>query len=107
MGAIFDVETISIATIVYNRLKDEADTNAASPLNIAMDAKLVESGDDLLVGSVGLIELYKFLLAYREKTGDLDQLLMKRTFAGSFGGRGKVNKGMQTTLRDAPQRFGL
>jgi hypothetical protein len=105
MGAIFDVETISIATI-YNRLKDEADTNAASPLNIAMDAKLVESGDDLLVGSVGLIELYKFLLAYREKTGDLDQLYEKnvRRF---LGGRGKVNKGMQTTLRDAPQRFGL
>jgi hypothetical protein len=32
---------------------------------------------------------------------------MKRTFADSSGGRGKVNKGMQSTLRDAPERFGL
>lgn len=105
IGPLFDVETISIATI-YNRVRDEAEANATNLLTITMQAQLVESGEDLLVGSVGLIELYKFLKAYREKTGDLDQLYEKnvRRF---LGGRGKVNKGMQATLRDAPERFGL
>jgi hypothetical protein len=46
------------------------------------------------------------LIAYRDATGDLDGIYEKnvRRF---LGGRGKVNKGMQETLRDAPERFGL
>ncbi len=64
------------------------------------------SGPDLLVGSVGLLNLYKFLQRYREQTGDLDRIYEKnvRRF---LGGRGKVNKAMQNTLRDAPEKFGL
>jgi hypothetical protein len=46
------------------------------------------------------------LKAYREQTGDLDQLYEKnvRRFLGS---RGRVNRGMQQTLREAPETFGL
>ena len=104
IGPMFDVETISIATI-YNRLQEEANAGP-DQLNITMEAHLVESGDDLLVGSIGLTELYRFLKSYREQTGDLDQLYEKnvRRF---LGGRGKVNRGMQATLREAPERFGL
>jgi hypothetical protein len=105
IGPLFDVETISIVTI-YTRLQEEAVADSTKQLKIAMEARVVESGDDLLVGSIGLLELYDFLRKYREKTGDLDQIYEKnvRRF---LGGRGKVNKGMQATLRDAPERFGL
>jgi hypothetical protein len=56
--------------------------------------------------AIGLIELYEFLREFRERTGDLDRLYEKnvRRF---LDGKGKVNKGMQGTLRDAPERFGL
>ncbi len=105
IGQLFDVETISIATI-YNRIPEEALAEGETKLTITIGAHVVQSGDDLLVGSVQLIELYKFLRKYREETGDLDRLYEKnvRRF---LGGKGKVNKGMQATLRDAPERFGL
>lgn len=105
IGPLFDVETISIATI-HARLRDEVEADAASRLTIGVVAHVVPSGEDLLVGSIGLIDLYDFLRRYRERTGDLDQIFEKnvRRF---LGGRGKVNRGMQGTLRDAPERFGL
>jgi len=105
IGPLFDVETISIATI-YKRIQEESLAEANSKLTISIGARVVESGDDLLVGSIKLLELYKFLRHYRETTGDLDRLYEKnvRRF---LGGKGKVNKGMQATLREAPDRFGL
>lgn len=105
MGPIFDVESISIATI-HARLQEAEAEVSAERLTVELDAHLAESGQDLLVGSVGLQELYEFLKRYREKTGDLDRIYEKnvRRF---LGGRGKVNKAMQSTLRDAPERFGL
>ena len=53
-----------------------------------------------------MTDLYAFLKAYRTRTGTLDQLYEKnvRRF---LGGRVKVNKGTQTTLREAPEKFGL
>lgn len=105
LGPIFDVEALSIATI-HARLQEEATAEAAWRLTIDIDARVVPSGDDLMVGSIGLTQLYDFLRLYREKTADLDRIYEKnvRRF---LGGRGKVNKGMQATLRDAPERFGL
>ena len=105
LGSVFDVEAISIETI-YARLQEEETTNESSRLSISLSAQLVESGPDLLVGSASLSNVYEFLKSYREKTGDLDRIYEKnvRRF---LGGRGKVNKAMQTTLRDAPERFGL
>lgn len=105
IGPIFDVESISIATI-HARLQEAEAEVAAGKLTIELDAHLTQSGPDLLVGSVGLQNLYEFLKRYREKTGDLDRIYEKnvRRF---LGGRGKVNKAMQATLRDAPERFGL
>jgi hypothetical protein len=105
IGPIFDVESISIATI-HARLQEAEAKVAAGELTIELDAHLTQSGPDLLVGSVGLQNLYEFLKRYREKTGDLDRIYEKnvRRF---LGGRGKVNKAMQSTLRDAPERFGL
>ena len=64
IGSLFDVETISIATI-YTRLQEEVATEVANRLTIEIDARVVPSGDDLLVGSIGLVELYEFLGRYR------------------------------------------
>lgn len=105
LGALFDVESISIETI-YARLQEAEVAVTDNRLIVELDAQLVHSGSDLLVGSIGLVNLYQFLKRYRDQTGDLDRIYEKnvRRF---LGGRGKVNKAMQSTLRDAPERFGL
>lgn len=105
LGPLFEVESLSIQTI-YQRTLDEAAANALEERTVPLNAALVASGTNLLVGSTSLINLYDFLKAYRDKTEDLDQLYEKnvRRFLGA---RGKVNKGMQETLRLAPEHFGL
>lgn len=105
LGPLFEVESLSIQTI-YQRTLDEATSNAIDERTVPLNAALVASGANLLVGSTSLVNLYDFLKAYRDKTEDLDQLYEKnvRRFLGA---RGKVNKGMQETLRSAPEQFGL
>lgn len=102
IGGMFDVEAVSVETI-FSRLEDEAPEDG---LEVKLQSRLVPSGADLLVGSTRLVDLYQFLVGYRDSTGDLDGIYEKnvRRF---LGGRGKVNKGMQDTLRNAPERFGL
>lgn len=104
LGGFFDVETISVETI-FSRLGDEIGSDSKR-LTLSLRAQAVPSGGELLVGSTKLIDLYRFLVTYREKTGDLDQVYEKnvRRF---LGGRGKVNKGMQETLKNTPSHFGL
>ena len=105
IGTTFDVEAISIET-VYLRLREEEAQEVGRRLTVPMKASFTRSGEDLLVGSVSLVDLYEFLKCYRNLTEDLDRLYEKnvRRF---LGGRGKVNRGMQATLRDTPERFGL
>lgn len=102
LGGMFDVEAVSVETILA-RLEEETPENG---LSVSLRAHLVPSGSDLLVGSTRLVDLYRFLAAYRDTTGDLDGIYEKnvRRF---LGGRGKVNKGMQATLSEFPERFGL
>ncbi len=102
LGPAFDVEAISIDTI-YRRAVDEANEPR---IRVSIEAKLSQSGVNLMVGAVSLLNLYEFLKAYRAKSGDLDELYEKnvRRFLGS---RGKVNKAMLATLRDTPELFGL
>lgn len=105
LGPMFDIEALSIETI-FARLKEVESVSLTKRLKVSLDAQMVPSGPDLLVGSVGLSNLYAFLKRYRDLTGDLDRIYEKnvRRFLGA---RGKVNKAMQSTLRDAPERFGL
>lgn len=102
LGAIFDVESVSIETI-YQRTLEEA---GGPGISVDVWANVVPCGEDLLVGSIPLLNLYEFLKAYRKETEDLDRLYEKnvRRFLGS---RGRVNKAMQATLRDTPELFGL
>ena len=104
LGGFFDVESVSVDTI-FSRL-DVDNPSEEKRLKFSLRAQAVPSGGDLLVGSTKLTDLYDFLLSYRETTGDLDQVYEKnvRRF---LGGRGKVNRGMQDTLKTAPGLFGL
>lgn len=103
LGPVFDVQAVSLQTI-YQRVLEGGE--AVAQLRLPISAKVMESGDDLLVGCVSLNDLFAFLKAYRAETGDLDQLYEKnvRQF---LGGRRKVNKAMRETLESSPERFGL
>jgi len=100
LGGIFDVDAVSIATI-YQRILNKRVTKIKLSVK-AQDAR----GDKLLVGAVKLMELYHFMKAYRDQTGDLDQLYEKnvRRFLGA---RRKVNKAIKETLEQEPENFGL
>lgn len=103
LGPLFDVEAVSIETI-YRRLLEEG--HSPQLLEVQLTAAVTSSGSDLFIGSVTLPNLYAFLKQYRAKTDDLDRLYEKnvRRF---LGGRGKVNKRMQQTLLQEPEKFGL
>ncbi len=104
LGPLFDVEAVSVETIFRRAQEEEV---AALPMRrVPLNAHLVASGADLLVGAVPLLTVYEFLRAYRSAAGDLDELYEKnvRRFLGS---RGRVNKAMQQTLKETPERFGL
>jgi hypothetical protein len=105
LGALFDVNAISVRTI-YDDQAEETELARRRHLTFELNGHLTQAGTDLLVGSVSLTDLYAFLKAYRTSTGTLDQLYEKnvRRF---LGGRVKINKGIQTTLREAPEKFGL
>jgi hypothetical protein len=102
LGPMFDVESVSIETVYERNLENIEQAR----IRILLKANLVASGDELLVGSTPLMDLYTFLRTYRAKTEDLDRLYEKnvRKFLGM---RGKVNKAIQETLDSNPERFGL
>jgi hypothetical protein len=104
-GPIFDVETVSLRTI-YDRLVDELNKESANRLTVPIKGALARGASDLLVGVAPLSDLYQFLKAYRSATQNLDQLY-ERNVRRFLGGRVKVNKAMQETLRYEPERFGL
>ncbi len=103
LGQLFDVDAVSIATI-YQRIQEAASNEIR--LTVPVEANMVGSGQELLVGSISLLSLYKFMRTYRDNTHDLDQLYEKnvRRFLGI---RRKVNKAMQYTLENNPEQFGL
>ncbi|MBA7469631.1 hypothetical protein ES707_04904 [subsurface metagenome] len=104
LSSNFDVESVSIDTIYRRNL--EKQLAGIDRIRVPLTATLVNCGDDLLIGSVTLIDLYKFLRSYRDHTEDLDQLY-ERNVRRFLGSRGKVNKAIQETLRSAPELFGL
>lgn len=101
-GPAFEVEPVSVETIYQRNLSvDELER-----IKVTIEGDLSGSDGELLVGSIPLFKLYDFMKRYRVVTQDMDQLYEKnvRRF---LGGRGRVNKGMQQTLQENPERFGL
>ena len=98
---MFDVEDISLQTIWETRDKAQM-----TSISLPIRGNFVDPNSGLRVGTIRLTDLYEFLKLYRDKTGNLDQLYEKnvRQFLGS---RRKVNQGIEETLSDKPEMFGL
>ena len=103
LGTFFETASVSIETI-YNRVIET--TTFVNKNNVNITAHLVESGKELLVGSIGLVQLYDFLKDFKAKTGDLD-ILYEKNVRKFLGNKRKVNKGIEKTLLEKPERFGL
>jgi len=103
LGAIFDTDVVSLETIYRRTLEEIANIKKT---NVSITAHLVPSGEEMLVGSVGLIQLFEFLKNYKAATGDLD-MLYEKNVRKFLGNRRKVNKGIENTLLTKPERFGL
>ena len=103
LGGLFETDAISLETI-YQRTLEEA--SHINKIQIPITAHLVPSGEEMLVGSVGLVQLFDFLKTYKARTGDLD-LLYEKNVRKFLGNKRKVNKGIENTLLTKPERFGL
>jgi hypothetical protein len=103
LGAIFETDAISLEIIHHRTL---AEINQVKKTRLSIAAHLVPSGEEMLVGSVGLVQLFEFLKAYKTKTGDLD-ILYEKNVRKFLGSRRKVNRGIENTLLTKPERFGL
>lgn len=103
LGMIFETDTVSLETIYHRTLEE---VSYVKKTQVLITAHLVASGDEMLVGSIGLVQLFDFLKNYKAITNDLDMLYEKnvRKFLGS---RRKVNKGIENTILNKPERFGL
>ena len=98
---LFDVEDVSLHTIWEAR-----DTQEQPSITIPLRGNFVDPSSGLRVGTITLTNLYEFLSAYRDKTGNLDQLY-ERNVRQFLGGRGRINKGIADTLKNSPELFGL
>ena len=98
---LFEVEDTSLQTIWELR-----DTNEQPNVQLPLKGNFVDPDSGLRVGTIPLTELYAFLKAFHERTGNLDQLYEKnvRQFLGS---RKKINRGIEATLKNTPEMFGL
>jgi len=103
LGQIFDVDSVNLQTI-FNRLEEQE--TERQKLQVSIIANLVQSGSELLVGSVKLVNLYKFLKDYQASTHDLD-LIYEKNVRKFLGGGRTVNKGIAETIHSQPERFGL
>lgn len=102
-GDLFEVSSVNLQT-VFNRLEIEKEQQKKVKMDIT--SNLVQSGNELLVGSIKLINLYNFLKNYQKETNDLDLIYEKNV--RKFLGVGKrVNIGIAETINNSPELFGL
>jgi hypothetical protein len=103
-GIHFHAEDVSIETI-YNKLA-EGNADSGPQLTVPLKTNIASSGSILFVGATRLADMFAFLQAYKASSGDLDMLYDKnvRKFLGH---RRKVNKGIEHTIVNHPERFGL
>jgi len=103
-GECFDVDSVCVETI-YNKLA-EADDLGPDKLSVKLQTTVTSSGDILLIGATKLPDIFKFMQDYKALSGDLD-LLYEKNVRKFLGNKRKVNKGIEQTLEQHPERFGL
>ncbi len=104
LGNFFDVQSISIETMYQRSLEQEM--LLSQPVKVPIHGKMAGASNDLLVGVVTLPDIFAFLKSYRDITNDLDQIY-DRNVRRFLGNKRKVNRAIQDTLRERPERFGL
>ena len=102
-GTIIQIESISVFNI-YLQLDEVA--MQTTKYEVPITTNLVQSGPDLLIGSTKLLNLYEFMKAYRAATSDLE-LIYQKNVRKFLGAKRRVNKGIEETLRNAPEKFGI
>jgi len=103
LGALFETDAVNLETIFQRTLEE---VSQMKKTRVLITADMVPSGEEMLVGSVGLVQLFQFLKSYKAKTGDLD-MLYEKNVRKFLGNRRKVNRGIENTLLTKPERFGL
>lgn len=103
-GECFDVETVCIETI-YNKVT-ETDAFGPAKICINLETSVASSGNILLIGATRLPDIFKFMQNYKKQSGDLD-LLYEKNVRKFLGNKRKVNKGIEATIEQHPERFGL
>ena len=107
LGNIFEIEHISLEKL-FNRIGNR-EINSEQYFELKADLIRTQQNllsNNLFIGSVSLENLYRFLVNFEKRTGDIDQLYEKNV-RRYLGGRGKINKGMKATLLESPENFGL
>lgn len=103
LGMMFETDTISLETIYHRTLEE---ISHVKKTQVSITAHLVASGEEMLVGSIGLVQLFDFLKSYKAITNDLD-ILYEKNVRRFLGSRRRVNKGIENTILNKPERFGL
>ena len=103
-GDCFDIDSVSVETI-YNKVAED-DVFGANKLQIKLKTIVASSGNILLVGATRLTDVFQFMQEYRSASGDLD-LLYEKNVRKFLGNKRKVNKGIEATIENHPERFGL
>lgn len=103
-GDCFDIDSVSVETI-YNKVAEE-DAFGPNKLQVKLKTIVASSGDILLVGATRLSDVFQFMQEYKSKSGDLD-LLYEKNVRKFLGNKRKVNKGIEATIENHPERFGL
>jgi len=108
LGPIFDVDSVSVEAIYKRIILEQPTVTDDLPTSVILpiSGRLLKVSEHLVLGAVSLFDLYEFLRAYKDKTGDLDRLYEKnvRRFLGS---RGRINAKIRETLETKPEQFGL
>lgn len=103
-GECFDVDSVSIETI-YNKVA-ELDAFGPTKLSVKLRTTVTGSGQILLIGATKLPDVFAFMQEYKTLSGDLD-LLYEKNVRKFLGNKRKVNKGIEATIENYPERFGL
>src|SRR5215213_2835440 len=103
-GECFDTDSVSIETI-YNKVA-ELDAFGPTKLSVKLRTTVTGSGQILLIGATKLTDVFAFMQEYKTLSGDLD-LLYEKNVRKFLGNKRKVNKGIEATIENHPERFGL
>lgn len=103
LGSCFDVQHACIQTVFHRTIEDSV---IGPHLNIELNTRIASTDHILLIGATKLRDIYSFMAEYKKKTGDLD-LLYEKNVRKFLGNRRKVNRAIEKTLEEAPERFGL